>query len=50
MNVSGTLGILLRAKEDGKIPRMEPLIARLDRLGFRLSPKTRAAILRQAGE
>jgi predicted nucleic acid-binding protein len=50
LTVTGTLGILLRAKVEGRIPRIEPLIAHLDHLGFRLSLKTRAAVLRQAGE
>jgi predicted nucleic acid-binding protein len=46
---TGTLGILLRAKAEGRIPRIEPLIEHLDHLGFRLSARTRAAVLRQAG-
>jgi predicted nucleic acid-binding protein len=47
---SGTLGILLRAKMEGRIPRIEPVLEHLGRLGFRLSPKTQAALLMQAGE
>ncbi len=47
---TGTLGILLRAKVEGRIPRIEPVVEHLGRLGFRLSPKTQAALLRQAGE
>ena len=50
LTFTGTLGILLRAKVEGRIPRIEPLLAHLDRLGFRLSAKTHAAVLRQAGE
>jgi uncharacterized protein len=50
LTYTGTLGILLRAKAEGRIPRIEPLLAHLDRLGFRLSAKTHAAVLRQAGE
>ena len=50
LTFTGTLGILLRAKVEGRIPRIEPLLERLDRLGFRLSARTRAAVLRQAGE
>ena len=50
LTFTGTLGILLRAKVEGRIPRIESLLAHLDRLGFRLSAKTRAAVLRQAGE
>jgi predicted nucleic acid-binding protein len=47
---TGTLGILLRAKVEGRIPRIDHLLEHLDLLGFRLSARTRAAILKLAGE
>ena len=50
LTFTGTLGILLRAKVEGRIPQVEPLLMHLDQLGFRLSAKTHAAVLRQAGE
>jgi uncharacterized protein len=50
LNYTGTLGLLLRAKAEGLVPRISLLVEHLDRLGFRLSPQTRAAVLRQAGE
>jgi uncharacterized protein len=50
LSFTGTLGILLRAKVEGRIARLEPVLAYLDRLGFRLSAKTRAAVLKLAGE
>ena len=50
LTFTGTLGILLRAKVEGRIPRIEPLLEHLDRLDFRLSARTRAAVLKQAGE
>jgi predicted nucleic acid-binding protein len=50
LSFTGTLGILLRAKVEGRIPRIEPLLEHLGRLGFRLSAKTHAAVLWQAGE
>ena len=50
LTFTGTLGILLRAKVEGRIARLEPVLAHLDRLGFRLSAKTRAAVLKLAGE
>ena len=50
LTFTGTLGILLRGKVERRIPQLEPLLADLDRLGFRLSAKTHAAVLRQAGE
>jgi uncharacterized protein len=50
LSFTGTLGILLRAKVEGRIARLEPVLAYLDRLAFRLSAKTRAAVLELAGE
>jgi uncharacterized protein len=50
LTFTGTMGILLRAKAEGRIPRIEPVIEHLGRLGFRLSSKTHAAVLRLAGE
>jgi predicted nucleic acid-binding protein len=50
LSSTGTLGLLLRAKAEGRIPRIEPSLEHLGRLGFRLSAKTHAAVLRQAGE
>jgi predicted nucleic acid-binding protein len=50
LRFTGTLGILLRAKAERRIPRIEPLTEHLRHLGFRLSAKTQAAILRLAGE
>jgi hypothetical protein len=50
LTVTGTLGVLLRAKAEGRIPGLAPILAELDRLGFRLSPRTRAAVLQRSGE
>jgi len=50
LSFTGTLGILLRGKVEGRIARLEPVVSYLDRLGFRLSAKTRAAVLKLAGE
>jgi predicted nucleic acid-binding protein len=47
---TGTLGILLRAKAEGRIARIGPMLDRLDSLGFRLASKTRLAVLKHAGE
>ena len=41
-------GILLRVNVEGRIPQIEPLLMHLDQLGFQLSAKTHAAVLRQA--
>ncbi len=48
--VTGTLGVLLRAKASGHIPAIAPIVERLERLGFRLASETRAAAIRLAGE
>ena len=50
LTVTGTLGILLRAKSEGLLPRIAPVLDKLDRLGFRLSSKTRIAVLKLASE
>jgi predicted nucleic acid-binding protein len=47
---TGTLGILLRAKVDGHVSSLKPLIQRLCDRGFHLSAQTRAAVLKLAGE
>jgi uncharacterized protein len=47
---TGTLGILLRAKRESRIFQIEPVLKNLTQRGFRLSAKTYATILRQAGE
>lgn len=50
LNLTGTLGILLDAKRAGLITALAPLIADLERHGFRLSRTTRSTVLRMAGE
>lgn len=47
---TGTCGVLLRAKERGLVPALEPLLDQLGRLGFRLDAGTRAGLLKLAGE
>jgi hypothetical protein len=47
---AGTLGVLLRAKREQRLPAIRPVLDRLDALGFRLAAATRAAVLEQAGE
>ena len=48
--VTGTLGVLLRAKTAGLLPAVAPVIDRLEQLGFRLASETRAGVMRLAGE
>ena len=50
LNFTGTLGILLRAKMEGRIPRIRPVLEQLDQLKFHLSSQTRTAVLKLAGE
>jgi len=50
ISLTGTLGILLDAKRRGLVPALTPLIDDLQRLGFRLSERTRNAVVRMARE
>jgi len=48
---TGTLGVLLRAKAEGKIPALRPVLGLLAaRTTFWLSPVVESAALKQAGE
>jgi len=47
---TGTLGLLLDAKQAGLVPAVGPLLDRLQALCFRLAPDTRQGILKLAGE
>ncbi|HEV7784406.1 MAG TPA: DUF3368 domain-containing protein, partial [Thermoanaerobaculia bacterium] len=48
--LTGTVGLLLDAKRAGLIESVALCLDRLQALRFRLSPRTRAAVLRLAGE
>ena len=50
LRLTGTLGLLIDAKQSGLIPRLEPFLDRLDALRFRVAKHTRDAVLRLAGE
>lgn len=50
ITLTGTLGVLLKAKERGHISQIAPMVARLTELGFHLSAQTRDAILNLANE
>jgi len=47
---TGTLGILLKAKEKGLLDALTPVLDLLDNLQFRLDPKTRKTVLNLAKE
>ena len=46
LRITGTAGILLRAKRENKIPAVKPLIDQLEILGFHLDQTTRFNILK----
>jgi predicted nucleic acid-binding protein len=50
VRVTGTLGVLLKAKRAGHLPSIAGLIEQLTALGFYLAPQTRDAALRLANE
>ncbi|NJP08689.1 MAG: DUF3368 domain-containing protein [Leptolyngbyaceae cyanobacterium RU_5_1] len=47
---TGTLGVLLKAKQSGYLTAVMPILDQLDNLGFRLDLSTRATVLRLAEE
>lgn len=50
IRLTGTLGILLRAKQLALVDAVEPHIKKLRASGFRLTVELEAAVLREAGE
>ena len=50
LRCTGTLGVILRAKREGRIPAVAPLLAQLQGEGFRIAPTTLTEVLRLAGE
>ena len=50
LEITGTVGILLLAKERGILDSVQPALARLQALRFRLSAETRGIVLDLAGE
>jgi uncharacterized protein len=48
--VTGTLGVLLRAKAGGLIPNLRPLLERMQTAGLHLRPDLLARVLELAGE
>jgi len=47
---TGTLGLLVDAKNRGMIPAVAPVLLELDRHDFHMSPRIRETILKAAGE
>jgi predicted nucleic acid-binding protein len=50
LRYTGTLGVLLKAKQSGVLLTVRPLLDRLEALGFRLDPVTHRICLALAGE
>jgi predicted nucleic acid-binding protein len=50
VTMTGTLGLLLKARQTGRIVRLEPLLDQLEALNFRLDRETRSSVLQLAGE
>ena len=50
LHITGTIGIILSAKQVGLIPTVTPLLEALKAHGFRLSRITHTAVLKLAGE
>jgi predicted nucleic acid-binding protein len=50
LGFTGTLGVLLKAKNAGLIEAVLPLVARMEELGFHLAEPTRIEFLNLAGE
>ena len=50
LEVSGTVGLLLRAKEQGVLDAVRPVLDRLQSLRFWLNASTRQRVLERAGE
>jgi predicted nucleic acid-binding protein len=50
LKVTGTLGVLVRAKTDGHVPMVRPLLDQLAELGFRAAAETQTAVRKLVGE
>ena len=45
LKIIGTLGVILRAKEEGLIDSIEAILENLEKVGFRISPNLKLEIL-----
>ncbi len=50
VDIIGSLGVLVKAKERGVINEVREILELIDRTDFRISPSVRDAVLRQSGE
>ena len=49
-NVTGTLGVLLKAKKEGYLEKVEPVLDELVRDGLFISEIIKSYVLKEAGE
>lgn len=50
LSVTGTIGVIIKAKLNGIIPSIKPLINKIRQTNFRLSAEIEALALKQAKE
>ena len=50
VTLTGTLGVLVGLTRAGRIDRLEPVLDRLEAVGFRMTPELRATALRAVAE
>jgi predicted nucleic acid-binding protein len=50
IKLTGALGILLRAKREGRLPSLSAALDTLDEVGFHMSPALKARLCELAGE
>ena len=50
VRLTGTFGVLLRAKRQGLVPAVKPLLDQIRQTNFRFSAALEIEILKQAGE
>ena len=50
VQITGTFGVLLRAKRQGLVPAVKPLLEQIRQTNFRFSVALEMAVLKQAGE
>jgi len=50
ISVTGTIGVLSKAKLKGIVPSIKPLLEKIKQTNFRISPAIEAAALKEAGE
>ena len=50
LNVTGTFGILVKAKKTGVIPFLKPILEQIEQTDFRISNRLKAIVLEQVDE